>query len=58
MFQSYQFSKGVFNYELNSRAYYFKAFLKVHVTDADKKYMLDENVISEIYRERTEQLKK
>lgn len=58
MFQSYQFSKGVFNYELNSRAYYFKAFLKVHVTDADRKYMLEESVISEIYRERTEQLKK
>ncbi|HEY9178078.1 MAG TPA: hypothetical protein VIN07_10325 [Flavipsychrobacter sp.] len=58
VFQSYQFSKGIFDHELNSREYYFKAFLKVNVTDDDRKYMLKDSVVTEIHRERTEQFKK
>lgn len=58
MFQSYQFSKGIFNYDMNSREYYFRVFLKANVTDEDRKYMLEEDTIYDMYDERTEKLQK
>lgn len=58
IFQTYQFSKNIFNYELNSREYYFRAFLKTKTTEEDRRYMLADTTMGKMYHERIEKLKK